>query len=201
MKMFLGLLNLMVAFAPAAFADVLPNFDATHCELYVNSFGVADQTYQDTQEKVLDVDLMIDADQLSSGMYVEPVRAGAGLNVRTLIAELGADGNPVITVEERPRIVIADHQFGSSYRVYYIYEQRSPPQSEFVEITDLAFFVDVLRTDGETIRLWLRDQGRAFTMQTVFGALPTTDRSLGSGVIRYPEPSSVIYDFKRRCAG
>jgi hypothetical protein len=189
-----------LALSPMAFADELPSFDATHCELYVNSFAVAELRYQGVQEKALDVDLMIDDGQLTQEPYASVVRAGAGLNLRVFTAEVGQDGRPFLRVEDRLRVATAIHGFGPNHRVYFPFERRLPVSDTFEEIVDFAFFVDVLRTDGETVRIWQKHDGFLYTMQDVFGDGPASSRSLGIGVLKSPEPSSVIFDFKRRCA-
>ena len=198
-RLFASLIPL-ITFAFPAFSDELPSFDAIHCELYVNSFGVADLSYQGIEEKVLVAELILDEAQLTRGRNVRIVRAGAGLLMRVINAEVDGGGRAILTVNERRRVSIAERQFGPTHRVYFTFEHLELPQTVFEEVLDFAFFVDVLRTDGETVRLWQKDRGGTYTMQTVFGTLPTTDVSLGSGVMHYPAPSSLIYDFKRECA-
>lgn len=192
----------LLALHPApARADELPSFDATHCELYVNSFGIAELSYQGVAEKALDAELILDEAQLTHSPNVRIVRAGAGLTMRVITAERDAAGQPTLTIDEHRQIAIGEQGFGAKWRVYFTFERLSLPQTIFEEVLDFAFFVDVLREDGETVRLWQRDRGGSYTLPGVFGSLPGSDLSLGSGIIHYPEPSSVIYDFKRACAG
>lgn len=197
----LQFLALLWMWSVPAFADELPSYDATHCELYVDSFGVGDLSYQGITERALDVEIVADLAQLARGPWLQFVRAGVGLNLRVYTAELDKEGRPVLHVDERHRVVEADaYSAGGTYRVYFPFEHRATGMTSYEEVIDFAFYVDALSIDGETVRLWQKDDGGFFTFPRVFQGGAGSERSLGIGSMHYPDPSSPVYAFKRTCA-
>lgn len=176
-------------------------FEANHCEFYIDSFGVGSFRYLETKQKFLDIYLRVNERELVRLQGDEILSAGAALSLRSFTAQIDDDRRPFIDLLEFTERVTAERVASESWQLRFAFEEQGSPLQFFKEIRGLAFFIDIKRNaTGRIERLWVRNLGHDFTIDGIFEDRPGTEMSIGIGAIRYPEASSPIYYQKKACA-
>ncbi|MEO5667074.1 MAG: hypothetical protein ABIR96_03355 [Bdellovibrionota bacterium] len=157
------------------------DYDANHCEFYVNSFGMGDWAHNGTSLAWIDAYLSVDA------LNLETRQGGRVLEVGLYTAGNIFVGDSV------------DNEAGY-YHVGMTFTHIVPGAKGTARpLGDFAFFVDVQRAGGDIDRLWLKGSAGNFTLPQVYDPYPRVQQSLGSGFISWVEGASPIYDQKNAC--
>lgn len=184
-----------------AFDEPHADFDARHCEFFVNS--LADISFH-----------------YGGGGYDEHrLRTFISVNTRDLVTIQGGkiervgmwvnyDEFPGDPSTASPRYDVKDwieaHEIEPSYyRVdftrFILRGFSSSAEHYRREIRGFAYFIVVRRSDGTLSRLWLKDGPVNFTYASVFHGYPVHIENQGPNSYRYVKEPSPIYNQKRSC--
>lgn len=188
-----------VAAAVGESVDPGGDYDANHCEMYVDNLGYGSYRYLNHEQKFLDVYLKVNEKDLVERQGDHIAGAGMAVAARSFTASDDADGKAFLDVLEFSEVQQATRVAPGSYQLRFTFEDRSDGQTFFKEVAGVSFFLTVKRSSGRTHRLWIRHRGGPFTLDRIF-ADGGTEMSLGIGAVRYPDPASIVYDQKRACA-
>jgi hypothetical protein len=161
---------------PAELASVDANYDASHCELFVNGFGRGSFSNGGASATWLEAWISVppqDGEILDVGMFVST--SGAG------------DSNWVMLGE----LVEPDY-----WRTGFTIERNFPAESHVVD--DVAFFVD-REVDGEVVRLWQSARGVNFDVEQTFLLPPSDTVGIGGGAVVYANEGAPVFDQKHAC--
>ncbi len=152
-------------------------FDANHCEVYLNALGRGQFAQAQANEGWLEAWLRVGAvegEVLAVGLYATWTEAD------------GAHEGWMLGVEVEPgywRAGLLTHSNALDI-------DRAPQA--------VAFFVDVRRADGEVVRLWQSAGGANYAVDAVY-AVPGYVLGIGSGSIEYADEGQALFDPKRAC--
>jgi hypothetical protein len=157
--------------------EVDANYDAHHCELFLNAFGRGSFSNGGFSHEWLESYLSVpaqDGEILNVGMFV--------------VTGSRSDGNYVMLAQE---IEPAYWETG------FTFESNTNPAHDH-SVESFAFFVDVERPSGTIVRLWQSGQGANYDLDEAF-ALPAFVLGIGGGAIHYANEGSALFDQKRVC--
>jgi hypothetical protein len=154
------------------------DYDANHCELFLNAVGDGSFTNGGFSHRWLEAYVSV------------PPQSGDVLNVGMFVATGSADSGNFI--------LLADEIEPDYWRTGFTFES-NVVSSHNHEVESFAFFVDVERPDGEVARLWQSGGGQNYRPEDAF-ALATFDHSIGGGTVRYANEASTVFDQKHACS-
>jgi hypothetical protein len=160
-------------YSPAA------DFDANHCELWVNGFGNGNFANGGFTENWLE------------GYVSAPRPGGKLLNAGLLVRTRAKDGTSSSDIVLGNRIAADYYQTG----FYYLFTSRNVD----VTVRDFAFFVDVERADGQVVRLWQSANGHNYRTVETFALPPSGVKDLGGGRVVYANGAARVFDQKHAC--
>jgi hypothetical protein len=156
-------------------------FDATNCEFYINSLGKEQRHY-------------------GGGGYDEiRIVSYLSVNAKDLVAKQGGTITQVGMRLNGTDDVITTQELEPSYYVLRKTLWLRGYRNEDYDLRQLAYFIDVQRTDGMVDRLWLKDGWHDFNWPEVFDSYPQTVKYLGPNSDSYVEEPSPIYNQKKIC--
>ncbi|MBW2732124.1 MAG: hypothetical protein JRH20_06995 [Deltaproteobacteria bacterium] len=160
-----------------------PQYNADHCELYVDGIGHGYMAHYGIPNRWLEAYLKV-------GPQHGDVRA-VGMFSRARNQETG---------EIDPRVTFARQVSSDTWQTGLITLRSNVMRQEgfAYDIETLAFFVDVRRPNGELARLWQSRHGANYSMSDAF-SLPTSMKSIPYGNIQYAHPDAAIFDAQRAC--
>lgn len=163
--------------------DVAAQYDASHCEFFVEGFGDGYVGHYGIPFHWLLAYLRIGA--------VEGEVLNAGMWSRFHDAETGEAGQ---------RFLLGLAEAEGSWRTGFAYFTVGMMGAEGTDyiVDELAFFIDVRRPAGEVVRLWQSRRGANYGLSDAF-ALPTTREYIPYGNIEWSHPDSPIFDSRHGC--
>lgn len=157
-------------------------FDADHCEFYVNAFGLGSWSHGGFSQSWMEAYLSI------RDLGGKTVGAGAYVELRDQDTGRVFDG------------AFFGNFLEPNYAVVKLtYFANADQARRNLSIQRFAFFVDVRDTKGSVIRYWISNHGRDFTIREVTHEFPYHEKSIGSGMVRYVEWPSPILNQKSAC--
>jgi hypothetical protein len=163
---------------PARLTATSADYSATNCEFYVDS--VADGNFANGGVTARWVQAAIVANTSQPGTIVE-----VGMYTET------SDGGRTVTLGHPS----SGNQPGH-YDVGFTYFENFEGIDN--TIFDFAFYIDVKRSDTETVRLWVSDQGNNFTMKNTF-AHASDPVTTGGTSLRYAASDAFVFHQKQAC--
>jgi hypothetical protein len=154
------------------------NYDADHCELFVNGFGQGNSSVDGATTDWLEAYLSVPAQQgklLNAAMYTRATQHGATTATITLA------------------VPIAPNYWKTGFTTFQNYAGID------ASVIDFAFFVDVQRPTGEVVRLWQSNHGTNYTPSEVFALPPSGVVALPTGSIHYASNESSLSYQKDAC--
>jgi hypothetical protein len=155
------------------------NFDASHCELWVNGFGNGNFENGGFTNNWIEA-------------YISAPRPGDKLlNVGLFVRAAGRDGRVT------QNIVLGSPIATSYYATGFYFTSTS--QKVDLTVRDFAFFVDVERPSGQIVRLWQSAGGHNYGMTETFALPPSGTKELGGGEVVYANEAAQLFDQKHAC--
>jgi hypothetical protein len=158
-------------------------YDATHCEIYLQGFGHGFEGHYGIPFDWLEAYLVTgaqDGEILNVGMftgYVDP-----------------ADGETHVRYSLGSAVDVATYKTGFTF---HSTGMQSLPTYEYA-VTQIAFFIDVRRPSGKIVRLWQSHGGVNYSWEDAFGAGVTTT-SIPYGNMKWAADSAAIFDSRNAC--
>jgi hypothetical protein len=161
---------------PATLEPADANFDANHCELWVNGFGRGSFSNGG-----------------ASATWLE-----AYVSVPPQDGEVRAVGMFARTAPDEPEhLVMLGREIERDYWRTGITLSRSFGNEQH-DVLEAAFFVDIER-DGEVLRFWQSRRGANFSIDDTFALPPSATVSIGGGAVSYANERALIFDQKHTC--
>lgn len=161
---------------PAEIAyDVDTNFDANHCELFVDTFGRGEFTNGGISTRWLQTEIAV------------PEQEGEILNV----------GMFVTTVDDGDFVMLGQETNDEVWTTGFTFSSNAGSGVDH-DVRAFAFFVDVERTDGRVVRLWQSAGGADFDVEDTF-ARPGEVEGIGGGTITFAGDDAEIFAQKHAC--
>jgi hypothetical protein len=152
------------------------NFDANHCELWLNGFGRGN--FANGGHTVEWLEAYVSA----------PIDDATVVNVGMFVRTGGESPNFIVLGEE-----IEKDYWSTGFETF-----RSAANRKH-DARDVAFFVDVERENGDMVRLWQSENGFNYDVEETFAMPPSDTKSLGGGSVVYANEQAPIFDQKHSC--
>ncbi|MCA9547409.1 MAG: hypothetical protein KC613_23560 [Myxococcales bacterium] len=163
---------------PACHPALDAQFDANHCEFYVNALGRGQFSQAQANEQWLEAWISVAPDQdgqvIDVGLFAQWTEDGQAYEGFVL-------GTLVEPNYWRSGLVTWSNAHGIRR-----------------EVSAVAFFIDVQRPDGAVERLWHSGGGANYALADVY-ATPGYRLNIGSGSIEYADEQGALFDAKRAC--
>jgi hypothetical protein len=163
--------------------EVAESFEATHCELWLESFGDGYEGHYGIPQRWLEATLRVgrpDGFVRGAGLRVEYFDRGDATTRSALV--FGREREPGL------------YQTGFRYvRTSYAAEA-----SSHYDVDRVAFFVDVERRSGEIVRLWQGGREGGYSWGDAF-SLPPWRESIPYGRIDWADSGATIFESARAC--
>jgi hypothetical protein len=161
---------------PAELPEVSANFDANHCELFVNGLGRGNFSNGGASASWIEAWVSV------------PPQEGEILEVGMFVRTAAGDANYVMLGD----LVEPDY-----WLTGFTTERNFPAESHVAE--EVAFFVDREDARGNVVRLWQSASGEDFDVSDTFAGSPSGVVSIGGGSITYANESARVFDQKHAC--
>ena len=161
---------------PAELPVVDANFDANHCELFVNGFGRGNFSNGGASASWLEAWVSV------------PPQEGEILEVGMFVRTAAGDANYVMLGS------LAEPDY---WLTGFTTERNFPAESHVAE--EVAFFVDRQDEDGTVVRLWQSAGGADFDVDETFAGTPSGVVGIGGGSITYANEGARVFDQKHAC--
>ncbi len=167
------------------------NYDATHCEFYVDSFAKGTQyEYHSCGHSFIEADFVVNRPQMETNK-TWILNVGAYVKWHASHDETGEKDEEALILANPVRGQLGTYRWtfktsGSCFGVAYSNK-----------IEQLAFFVDLLRPT-ETVRLWIKDGAQDFTLEKIFDSYPLY-RVDGARSYQYVDYKSPVFNQRRTC--
>jgi cysteine-rich repeat protein len=167
---------------PACFAYVIDqNHDANNCEFFVDVFGRGSFSVNGASGKWLEADLRMGApegDLQAVGMLTSYLDES---NTQQTAWSLGAETGPGV------------------WHTGFTWERTGLGPNNFsFTVVDFAFFIDVKNMAGDTVRLWISNNGANYTVAQTY-AVPGQIESMGATTVEYAAVQASLFDQKHAC--
>jgi hypothetical protein len=162
---------------PAELGSVDANYNANHCELWLNGLGSG--TFSNGGHTTSWLEAYISV----------PPQAGDEVLAVGMFARTAED--------EEFHLAMLGQEIEPDYWRTGVTLSRTTP-AETHDVIDAAFFVDVER-DGEVLRFWQSRRGENFSISETFALPPSDVVSNGGGAVRYANSGAGVFDQKRAC--
>ena len=140
----------------------------------------------------------MDIIERAKGILLQPAPTWATIeNEQADVAGLFTRYRDELTGEDGERYSLGYQTEPGRWRVGFTYEMVIPAVR--VQILELAFFLDVRRSDGTVVRLWQSRQGQNYPFDDVMNHLGATE-SIPYGNIRMATQDALIFDARNTCA-
>jgi hypothetical protein len=154
------------------------DYDANHCELFVNGFGQGNSSVDGATTDWLEAYLSVPAQQgklINAAMYTRAAQHGSVTATITLA------------------VPIAPDYWKTGFTTYQNFAGVD------ASVSDFAFFVDVQRPSGEVDRLWQSNHGTNYAPTQVFALPPSGVAELPTGSISYASNASYLFYQRDAC--
>ncbi len=158
------------------------DYDASHCELWVNAFGRGSWSHSGTS-----------AEWLEAWVRVAPVQQGTVEAVGMWISYVDGAG-------ETKDLFSIGSEVEPDYWKTGLTTSHTGMGAPGISLsaTKLAVFLDVRRPEGQVERLWQSAGGANYTVEEIF-AVEGYVNGIGSGSVEYADESVGLFDQKKTC--
>ena len=163
--------------------DLAAQYDADHCEIYVEGFGNGHMGHYGIPFHWL-------VGYLRNGS-LEGEILNVGMLARFHDAETGEPGQRyLLGLEEEPGL----WRTGFAYRTPAM--MGSNGNDDIVD--EIAFFIDLRQGNGDVVRLWQSRHGDNYRLDDAF-SLPASTEYIPYGNIEWANPAAAIYESRQAC--
>lgn len=161
--------------------DVAADYDADHCELYVDGVGHAHEGHYGIPHEWLDV-------------YLHLGPSDGAIENAGMWARYHDDSD-----QSHEALVLGTEVSPGVYHTGLTLLMTGYMSPGYVNTVDqMAFFVDVRRPSGQVVRLWQSRHGANYSFGDAFD-LPTTQQWIAYGTMDWANDEAPIYDSRNAC--